>query len=105
MIANDNRSISNDDNDMYAHKKRKLNEEIIDYKQLYEKEQQNVKLLQNEIKMIRYECISLIEKHALMQTSITVLQVYILYQLFKIFIIIYIYFINCLKYSLLSITL
>ena len=85
MIANDN-MITNDNNStIYNHKKRKMNEEIIDYKELYEKEQRDNRMLKNEIRMIHITCVNLIERHNLMQTSITVLKVSIcIYYQFKI---------------------
>lgn len=59
-------------------KKRKINEDndnTIDYKELYESEQEKSKALKDEIIMIKYECLRLITEHTEIQTSITVLQV------------------------------
>lgn len=84
IIDNDNTQIL-----LCYNKKRKINEDndTIDYKELYESEQEKSKALKDEIIMIKYECLRLITEHTEIQTSITILQVSI-YILFLILLII-----------------
>ena len=71
---------NNDNTNIYCNKKRKMNEDTINYKELYEQEQRKVKELKSEIIIIKYECLRLLTEHTQIQSSIMILQV-LLYSL------------------------
>ena len=73
VLCNDNNTIK------CRNKKRKMNEDTINYKELYEVEQMKVKALKGEMIMIRYECLRLISEHTQMQSSIMILRVLFYY--------------------------
>jgi len=70
LVCNDSNTIK------CRNKKRKMNEDTINYKELYELEQMKVKALRGEMTMIRYECLKLITEHTQMQSSIMILRVF-----------------------------
>jgi len=78
---------NNDNTNIYCNKKRKMNEDTINYKELYEQEQRKVKELKSEIIIIKYECLRLLTEHTQIQSSIMILQV-LLYLFLLTFIII-----------------
>jgi hypothetical protein len=52
-----------------------MNEDTINYKELYEQEQRKVNELKSEIIIIKYECLRLLTEHTQIQSSIMILQV------------------------------
>ena len=66
---------NNDNTNIHCNKKRKMNEDTINYKELYEQEQRKVNELKSEIIIIKYECLRLLTEHTQIQSSIMILQV------------------------------